>query len=106
MKISTMQNSVGSYQQGFKDGKKDMALTIFVIMYVVVSVGLGILAYVKDISILGIISIILLFAIVFVPMLIGAYYDYRESNKTDKRIIRIITTITVALLIFSILLVN
>ena len=106
MKISTMQNSVDSYQQGFKDGKNDMALTIFFIMYVVVSVGLGIISYVKDIPILGIISVILGFAIIFVPMLLGAYYDYRKSSKTDKRIIRIITTITIAFLIFSILLVN
>lgn len=106
MKNSTMQNSVGSYQQGFKDGKQDMVITIFAIMYVVVSVGLGIISYVKDIPILGIISIILLFAIVFVPMLLGAYYDYRKSSKADKRIIRIITTIAVSFLIFSILLVN
>ena len=104
MNYSIKQNSKGN-QQVYKDDKEDRALTTIFSLYFFVTLGLGIVGIIKNIPILVIIAVILVLAIFFVPMLLGAYNDYCHSNKTDKRIIRIITIAVSFALIASILLV-
>lgn len=102
---SAKQNSVGNYQQGFKDGKQDMAFTIFFSMYAVVTLVLGAVGIMKDILILEIISLILGTAIIIVPITAGAYEDYRQSSQKEKKIMKTILSVILSGLIVSILLV-
>lgn len=105
MNNNTKQNSAGSYQQGFKDGKRDMTFTIFFSMYFVIILGLAVVSMIKDIQVLGIMSVILGIAIMVVPMILGAYQDYCQSSNDDKKIIKKITFVLLSGLILSILLV-